>query len=272
MWSCPVCREALNPEQKTERGTSLACSAGHCYDVAREGYVNLLLANRKHSQEPGDSKQMIAARNRVHTAGLYQRLADALQEQIGALECVPTRVLDLGCGEGFYSAAIQQVLPAAQVLGVDIAKPAVKLAAKRCPSAAFAVASAFDIPLSDSSLDLVASVFAPLDQKELLRVLASGGFYLKVTPAPRHLWELRCLLYDEPMPHAVESQLLEGFESLSAVDLSYSVQLEGEMFRDLVAMTPYAHRGQREGRDKLDSIEELELQMSFSISVQRNLY
>lgn len=266
MWSCPICRQAL---EKGEQAISLTCAAGHCYDVAREGYVNLLLVNRKHSQEPGDSKEMIAARSRVHAAGLYQRLAMALQEQLTALDKVPSQVLDLGCGEGFYSAAIQQVLPDAQVMGIDIAKPAVKLAAKRCPGGSFAVASAFDVPLPDSSLDLVTSVFAPVDEAELLRLLVPGGIYLKVTPAPRHLWELRGLLYEQPTPHKVESQLVEGFESLIETDLEYPLQLNGETLRDLVAMTPYAHKGQREGREKLDSLEGLALQMCFSISVQR---
>jgi 23S rRNA (guanine745-N1)-methyltransferase len=271
MWRCPVCRQALREGAIGEQGASLACSAGHCYDVAREGYVNLLLANRKHSQQPGDNKEMITARSRVHNAGLYQRLAVALQEQLGGLEKQPSQVLDLGCGEGYYSAAIQQVLPAARVFGIDIAKPAVKLAAKRCPNGAFAVASAFDVPLQDSSLDLVVSVFAPLDAHELLRLLAPGGIYLKVTPAPRHLWELRCLLYEQPKPHQVDSQLVEGFESLIATDLNYTLQLDGATLRDLVAMTPYAHKGGREAHDKLGRLEELGLQMCFSISVQRYL-
>jgi len=263
MWSCPVCREPLiNQHEK-----SLICSGGHCYDLAREGYVNLLLANRKHSQEPGDSKEMIAARNRVHNADLYAPLATALKEYLGGLEIQPTRILDMGCGEGYYSAALQQALPAAQLFGIDIAKPAVKLAARRCPSGAFAVASAFDVPLPDASIDLVVSIFAPLDKGELLRLMVPGGIYLKVTPAPRHLWELRCLLYEEPKPHEVESQLVEGFESIAEFDCAYTLNLEGETLRDLVAMTPYAHKGQREAREKLDRLEELELQMCFDISI-----
>lgn len=271
MWSCPVCRLALQEPQSNGRKTSLVCPAGHCYDIAREGYVNLLLANRKNSQEPGDSKEMIAARARVHSAGLYQPLASALQEQLGLLNTVPSRVLDLGCGEGFYSAAIQQALPDARVCGIDIAKPAVRLAAKKYSDVAFAVASAFDVPLPDSSVDLVVSVFAPLDQTEVMRLLSPGGVYLKITPAPRHLWELRCLLYDEAKPHDVESQLREGFELINARELAYTLQLTGETLRDLTAMTPYAHRGQRERRHKLEELEELDLQMCFDISVQRVL-
>ena len=265
MWNCPVCREPLNDNQTR----SLTCCAGHCYDMAREGYVNLLLVNHKHSQQPGDSKEMIAARARVHDAGLYQGLAVALQEQLAALEVEPARVLDLGCGDGYYAAAIAPALPGARVFGIDIAKPAVKLAARRCPGGEFAVASAFDVPLPDASIDLVLSVFAPVDAGELSRLLVPGGLYLKVTPAPRHLWELRSLLYDQPRPHPVESRLKRGFQLLAASDLEYELQLDGKTLRDLVAMTPYAHKGPRAGRDRLLSLEEISLQMCFSISLQR---
>jgi 23S rRNA (guanine745-N1)-methyltransferase len=177
-------------------------------------------------------------------------------------------VLDLGCGEGYYSTALQQIFPAAHVFGIDIAKPAVKLAAKRCPGGSFAVASVFDVPLPDSSLDLVASIFAPLEEGELSRLLAPGGIYLKVTPAPSHLWELRALLYDEPKPHPEESRLAAGFESLTETVREYPLKLSGDTLRDVVAMTPYAHRGRPQGREVLESLEQFELQMCFSISVQ----
>jgi 23S rRNA (guanine745-N1)-methyltransferase len=239
--------------------------------MAREGYVNLLLVNNKHSQQPGDSKEMIAARARVHDAGLYQRLAVALQERLAALEFEPARVLDLGCGDGYYAAALGQVLPHAKVFGIDIAKPAVKLAARRCPAGEFAVASAFHVPLPDASIDLVVSVFAPVDAGELSRLLVPGGIYLKVTPAPRHLWGLRSLLYDQPRPHRVESQPGDGFQLLAANDVEYELQLDGTTLRDLVAMTPYAHKGPRKGRDRLLKLEQITLQMCFSISLQRYL-
>lgn len=269
MWTCPLCREGL---LAAEQEKSLVCSAGHCYDVAKEGYVNLILANRKRSVQPGDSKEMISARGRVHEAGLYQPLASAIQEQLAALESPPSQVLDLGCGEGYYSAAIQQALPGATIFGIDVAKPAVKSAAKNCPQGNFAVASVIDVPLVDSSIDLVTSVFAPVDAPQVSRLLKPEGIYLKITPASRHLWELRCLLYNLPRPHQRESQLLPGFESVVETDLHYTRALSGELLRDLVAMTPYAYAGERENHEKLEALEGLTLQMSFDISVQRYKY
>ncbi|MFT5484138.1 MAG: 23S rRNA (guanine745-N1)-methyltransferase [Halieaceae bacterium] len=265
MWICPVCRQTLSPEQEI----SLICPDGHSYDLAREGYVNLLQANRKNSPLPGDSKEMIAARRRVHNTGLYQPLALAIQEQLTFLTNPSPRILDLGCGEGHYCGSIQQALPAASVFGVDISKAAVKLAAKSCPKGSFAVSSVFDVPLPDSSVDLVTSVFAPVDGRELSRLLKPEGLYLKVTPAPRHLWELRCLLYNHPKPHESDSPLIPGFESLVEADLDYTQDMSGAVLRDLVCMTPYAHRGQRENREKLDKLREIRLQMNFHISLQR---
>ncbi|MFT4519511.1 MAG: 23S rRNA (guanine745-N1)-methyltransferase [Halioglobus sp.] len=247
----------------------LACSKGHSYDRAKEGYINLLLANRKRSLEPGDSKDMLSARSRVHEAGLFEPLANAIEQQMTHMPNTPTQVLDMGCGEGYYSAALKAALPSAEVLGIDIAKPAVRWAAKKCPEGSFAVASMADIPLPDASLDLVASVFAPIDEAELSRVLKPGGSYLKITPAPRHLWELRSLLYNTPRPHKDEPPQPAHFESVVKELLHYSVDIEGEMLRDLVAMTPYAHRGQRENRERLSNAEKLTIQMSFNISLMR---
>lgn len=265
MWICPLCRQGLQPAADEK---SLVCTDGHCYDVAREGYVNLLLANRKRSVQPGDSKEMVAARVRVHEAGIYQPLAGGIQAQLADLESSPNQVLDLGCGEGYYSLAMQQALPSSEIFGIDIAKPAVKSAAKICSRGNFAVASAFDVPLADSSLDLVVSVFAPIDERELSRLLKPGGFYMKVTPAPQHLWELRSLLYKLPRPHRRESQLLTGFESLVETELEYTRAISGEQLRDLVAMTPYAYAGEREKHEELNLLEGLTVQLCFDISVQ----
>jgi 23S rRNA (guanine745-N1)-methyltransferase len=265
MWTCPHCRNPLLPD--AER--SLACCSGHRFDLAREGHVNLLPVSRKRSKNPGDSSEMIAARSRVHEANLYQPLAQAMMEELATVVRQPVTALDLGCGEGYYSLALTEAFADARVYGVDIAKNAVRLAARRCRAGQFAVASAFDVPLADGSLDLVQSVFAPVDEAELRRLLRPGGIYLKVVPAPRHLWELRCLLYDEPRPHEEALSAPQGFELLKRQALDYRLTLESDSLRDLVSMTPYAHKGQREHRGRLDELEKLSLQMAFSIAVMR---
>lgn len=265
MWTCPHCHNPLLPD--AER--SLACNSGHRFDLAREGHVNLLPVNRKSSKNPGDSGEMIAARSRVHRAKLYQPLAQAMMAALDAVVGRPLTALDLGCGEGYYSVALSEAFPEARVLGVDISKNAVRQAARHCRAGQFAVASAFDVPLADDSLNLLQSVFAPVDEGELCRLLRPGGIYLKVVPAPRHLWELRSLLYDKPRPHEEAWSVPPGFDLLKRQALDYRLTLEADLLRDLVSMTPYAHKGQRQNRGRFEQLRQLSLQMAFSIALMR---
>ena len=261
MWSCPHCREAL---QLNTAGTVWACANGHPFDCAKEGYVNLLPANRKRSLHPGDSPDMMAARRRVHEAGLYGSLAEAIEALLSPAENV-VNMLDLGCGEGYYSAALQGAQHRAQLYGVDIAKPAVRMASKQHRHGRFAVASAYQLPLLDDSQGIVLRVFAPSDDKEMRRVLAPGGCYLEVTPAARHLWELRAGLYDTPREHSEARSGLPGMRLLQREEVSYRAALDESLLRDVIAMTPFAHRGHREKREQLLQSDGLTVQMAFSL-------
>lgn len=263
MWACPHCQQALCllPDQ-----SGWVCTNQHQFDRAKEGYVNLLPSNRKRSAEPGDNPAMIAARHRVHAADVYLPLARAIQEQLAGLDTV-TDILDLGCGEGYYSGAISDSQPAARLYGVDISKAAVRLAAKACKSVEFAVASAFQLPLPDASLDLVLRVFAPSDDAQVQRVLRPGGHYLEVTPAPRHLWELRESLYGKPQEHEPARSAIEGMQLQGQSDIDYQLELGQGLLKDLISMTPYAYRGHREKREALLRQGDLTVTMAFSLSL-----
>lgn len=265
-WTCPNCRQPLLQEAH-----SLVCESGHCFDVAREGYVNLLPANRKHSKEPGDNREMIDARRRVHQAQLYRPLAEKIAEVMQPLAVADALVLDLGCGEGYYSGVLLESMAGILIHAVDISKPAVRLAAKACQAGHFAVASAFDVPLADTSVDAAFSVFAPTDDKELARLITPGGYFLDVSPAPSHLWELRQLLYDNPRQHEPALRHLPLFEHQASEQLSFRLMLAGEELADLIAMTPYAYGGQRENKKKLAQLDSLELQVSFALGLFRRL-
>ena len=263
MWACPHCREAL---QLDAAGAAWVCANKHQFDCAREGYVNLLPANRKRSRHPGDSPEMMAARRRVHQAQLYLPLAEAIEALLSSLAPMATQ-LDLGCGEGYYCGALQRARPEAQLCGIDIAKTAVRLASKQHPQGRFAVASAYQLPLLDDSIDCALRVFAPSDDRELRRVLAPRGLYLEVTPAPRHLWALREHLYDEPRAHAPSRTAIPGMQLLQQSTIAYPLTLERSLLGDLVAMTPFAHRGHREKRERLLQSDALTLEMMFSLSL-----
>ena len=263
MWACPHCRLALRvvPGEK-----SLACANRHAFDLAREGYVNLLPANRKRSREPGDSPAMLAARRRVHQAGAYRPLADALVDQLAGLETAGP-VLDLGCGEGYYCSVMAGAVAASRLYGVDISRAAVRLAAKNQREASFAVASAYQLPILDASLDVVVRVFAPSDDDEVRRVLKPGRFYLELAPAPGHLRQLRQGLYDSPREHPPAREKIAGMCLRGKRYLDYRLPLSPGLLADIVSMTPFAHRGHREKREQLlgsglDSVD-----MAFSLSL-----
>ncbi len=263
MWACPHCQQALQP---TPDETSWVCSNKHQFDRAREGYVNLLPSNRKRSREPGDSPEMIAARHRVHSQQVYHPLARALQEQTAPLTDI-TSMLDLGCGEGYYCEALVQAQPKAQLFGVDISKAAVRKAARGHRAASFAVASSFQLPVLDNSLSLVARIFAPSDDAEVMRVLQAHGYYLEITPAPTHLWELRENLYGKPVEHAASRGAIDGMHLLNSVECEYKMELATGLLRDVINMTPYAYRGHREKRAALLRRDGLTLSMAFSLNL-----
>ena len=226
--------------------------------------MHLLPANRKRSAEPGDNPLMVAARRRVHAAGTYQPLADAL---VAALACLPVGagILDLGCGEGYYTDVLARAVAGNPVCAIDISRAAVRLAARRCAAAEFAVASAYQLPLPDASLDAVIRVFAPSDDAEVVRVLKPGGFYLEVCPAPRHLWQLRAMLYDTPRQNVAARSQLAAMQSISQQLVQYEVTPEPALLMDIVAMTPFAYRGHREKRKQLEGTTLPTLTMDFSL-------
>jgi 23S rRNA (guanine745-N1)-methyltransferase len=266
MWACPHCRLAL---LASPHGASLVCANGHTFDRAREGYVHLLPANRKRSPEPGDNPQMVAARRRVHDAGTYRRLADAVVAELAGL---PLRggVLDLGCGEGYYTAVLARALPGAVLCGIDISRTAVRLAARRCAAAEFAVASAYQLPVPDASLDGVVRVFAPSDDAEVKRVLKPGAYYLEVCPAPRHLWQVRAMLYDHPRENDRARSELSGMQLVKQQLLQYDLTPAPDLLADIVAMTPFSYRGHREKRERLQGATLPVLTMDFSLHLFRS--
>lgn len=185
MFRCPVCKGELD-----EDGRRWRCADGHAYDVAKEGYVNLLITHQRRQREPGDSADMLRHRRAFLDAGHYAPLKEAL----AALVPPDAAVLDVGCGEGYYTRDLPNPL-----WGVDIAKAAVRMAAKRGrPGARYAVASAYDLPVVDAAADVVLSVFAPLHSPEFERVLRAGGRVLVAAPGPRHLDGLKARFSKRP--------------------------------------------------------------------------
>lgn len=243
-WACPNCKAPLSGSQN-----ALRCDRGHSFDIAREGYVNLLPAHHKHSKIPGDPIEMVLGRRRLLASGVYEPLAQTLAEQLKQKGM--TSLLDIGCGEGYYHRQITAVIPELAIYGVDIAKPAVRMAAKALPNHQYAVASNARLPVLDEAVHAVLKVFAPSHDSEILRVLNASGIYLEVGPACRHLWELRTALYDTPSEHKPLRNAVTGMTLVAQGTCAYERELNNTQINDLVLATPFAYRGHREKRQQL---------------------
>lgn len=245
MYLCPLCQQPLQLQQNQYR-----CSASHSFDIAREGYVNLLPVQHKGSKDPGDNKAMMLARRQFLQAGWYKPLSDRLNEL--ALSLSPATILDLGCGEGYYSGRLAAVLPNSSLCGIDISKAAIRYAAKSYPQQQFAVASAYQLPFADDSFELILRVYAPSQPAELKRVIRSGGYLLTVTPAPHHLVEMKHVLYPQVRLHPETITDIEGFSHQQRQQLSYPLHFTQQQDLDnLIQMVPLAWKFTPEIRQRL---------------------
>lgn len=258
---CPLCAAPLQLDQK-----SYVCENKHRFDLAKEGYLNLLPVQFKHSAEPGDNKQMMQARREFLEAGYYEPMAKAVAMMINAHQ--PAHLLDLGCGEGYYSRKIEAYCSSAMTLhGVDIAKFAIAAAAKKQANARFIVASSSRLPYADEYFDFVLRVFAPSNEHELRRILKPSGLLLTVTPGPRHLWQLKEFIYAEVKEHDLDSDLPQGFERIDTQRISYKIAPEPQQRIDLLQMTPFAWRAGEDVRQAIKDAATLEIETDFILTL-----
>jgi len=270
---CPVCRKPLLP---TAGGYQ--CAAMHSFDAARQGYVNLLLAHKKNSKEPGDDPEMIRSRRRFLDLGYYHRVSDSINRTIftalsglasGGSGC---SVLDAGCGEGFYLQRLKEAMPrdlAIDYYGVDVSRFAVRQATQRDRATAWFVASVNDLPFGDSSLDIVLNVFSPANIPEFARVLKKSGSLVFVSPGPRHLNGLREIIYPVTREHEAPSITEKARELFSLATVSrttYQRELTSrQMIMDLLAMTPYYWNIDRETKARVAALDRLHLDIDVEV-------
>lgn len=245
MLICPVC---ASPLASTEDG--VVCPVGHRFDRARQGYLNLLPVQHKSSRDPGDNQAMVDARRDFLDAGHYAPVASRLAEL--AVERTPECWVDLGCGEGYYTAHLARALPTSKGYALDISRAAVKRACRRSPQVNWLIASMARVPLADRSCQLLASVFSPLDWQEVRRLLTVGGGLMRVGPTHDHLIQLRERIYDDVREYVDDKHLAHvpaGMHHLHSEYLTYDLDLVDRQSRaDLLAMTPHGWRASAERR------------------------
>lgn len=262
---CPVCSGELMPEPKR-----YLCKKGHSFDRAKSGYVNLL--QRQSRRQRGDDAEMAKARQVFLNAGYYQKLLDRIC--VIMLNEKPAQIMDIGCGEGWYSCAVTAALRGngcqTQLCGVDISPDILRFAAVRAkqqgiPDADWVVASVNHLPAAEKSCDCILNLFAPCEPQEFLRILKPDGLLLRVIPLEKHLWELKQAVYEKPYENKPVADAPEGFVLVSYESLHDTITVPAEHLKALFAMTPYVHKTSLRDIAKLDQIDSLTTTVSFGI-------
>ena len=232
--ACP-----LDGARLQRKGSAWCCAAGHSFDIAAQGYIHLLPVQKKRSRDPGDSKEMVAARRRFLNARHYQPIA---------------------------AAASRAMLTA--MLGLDISKWAVLAAAKQDQRPNWVVGSNANLPVLPGTLDRVLCMFGFPVYSEFARVLKAGGELLQVDTGPNHLRELREIIYPSLKPErSADAQPPDGFTQLASETLSYPLHLgDAEQIADLLAMTPHLYRASAEGRARAAALTALSLTVEVRLS------
>jgi 23S rRNA (guanine745-N1)-methyltransferase len=229
---CPVCGGELS-----ERDATLRCESGHSFDIARQGYVNLVPG-------AGDTVAMVEARDAFLGEGHYRRLSAALEEDAAAVSA-PGAVVDIGAGTGHHLARVLDTRPERIGLALDSSSAALRRAARAHPRAAAVGADAWQaLPLRDGVAALILSVFAPRNAAEMARVLAPGGVLLAVTPTTRHLHELvgplGLLSVPDEKADRLDTQLGSYFSLAERRPIEYSMFLTRDEAAQIVRMGPSA--------------------------------
>lgn len=255
MLICPVCGQSLSFCERVVK-----CEKGHSFDVAKEGYVNLLRSN-KSGDKIGDDKISARSRrdflNKEYYAPLRKALCDLLSDKHGSL-------LDICCGEGYYTSAMAQN-GNLDVYGFDIAREMIRLAAKR-GGATYFVANMASIPVSDAAFDYAIHLFAPFQEKEFSRILKPGGSLYSVVPGANHLFGLKQAIYDTPyqndekLPDTTQLKLVDVRKVAAQITLESPQDIES-VFR----MTPYYFHTSAQDREKLLSYTTLQTPIEFVI-------
>lgn len=259
--SCPI---DAAPLSRVER--SLKCEHGHTYDLAKTGYVNLLPVQNKRSKDPGDSKEMVAARQTFLNQQHYFPIVKTILSSWPKGDLLNgVRILDAGCGEGYYLNEIGKALLDQDIsierTGLDISKWAITAASKRDKGVSWLVGSNASLPVPSERFDAILCLFGFPVFSEFSRVLSETGLLLLVESGPDHLIELREILY--PSIHDYKqtfSEGVEGFELVLEKAETYVFTLNSQTeIEQLLSMTPHIHKASYDGREAVKQLNSINL-------------
>ena len=268
---CPYCQNQL----LATSNKNYACELNHSFDISKEGYINLLPVNQKKSKSPGDNEMMISARRNFLELGFYDPLIEHIKTIIKEDFTFNNNhfvALDAGCGEGYYSERVMNKIPGvtSQIVGTDISKYAVKNAAKKYKDNFYFVSSVFNLPVATEGIDLILSIFSPLQPEEFKRILTKDGYVIVVSPGENHLKELAELIYDNFREHEnnVIEKMTPSLEYQTTKKATFNIHItDVESLLILLKMTPYYWSTSKENLTKIESCNDINITCDFNISI-----
>lgn len=268
MLTCPVCKTALS---QTER--QLRCENNHSFDMAKQGYFNLLLNTAKNSKQPGDNAAMVAARSQFLNSGHYQSISDAINQLVidQLWQQGHAQILDLGCGEGYYTERLHHALTDHQIehdlYGLDISKDAIKAACKRDKKINWLVANANHAPFTPNSMHTIVNVFNRIMPDALNTLCHPEGKVIIASAGAYHLQQLKEAIYQTPkyVEYDAISAMAPHFKHDARTTLDFTMQLEQQSAAALLAMTPHVWRSSPQTQQGLLSQQQLELRVQINL-------
>ena len=264
--ACPIDGKQLESHEK-----QLTCENGHAFDIARQGYVNLLPVQHKRSKQPGDSKEMVLARTQFLNSGLYEPIANKLADIVFAQikDEKETCLMDAGCGEGYYFDFVFNALKDKEgssdlsFIGLDISKPAIVESAKRNKQITWIVGTNRQPPVELASVDIILCVFGFQSFEGFNKILKPGGKIILIEPGPDHLKELREIIYSKVKktePPDLSSAQEMGFSIVDVQPLQFKTGIiNNEKINNLLLMTPHLYRATKAGKEAAGDLRELDL-------------
>lgn len=261
--ACPKCHQPLILENKSYR-----CSNNHCYDIAKQKYVNLLLNPDKASNNPGDNKESLLCRQHHLNKGYYDGILNEVVHCIQKYSSSPRQLLDLGCGEGYYTYQMKEALnDDSTIYGLDISKAGIQMATKYTKDIYWIVGNSKNIPILDHSLDIITALFTVVNDQEIKRCLKENGYMIHVTANPYHLVEFKELIYDE-IKIKSDQHLRLPFDIVESYDYKEKIHLQNrEDTLNLLKMTPHYYHIKKERRHVLETLGEKDVTIDIRITV-----
>ena len=235
-FACPICQENLTLVE-----SSLKCDHRHSFDLAKFGYVNLAPQIK---QSANYDKENFQNRQQILEAGFYKAILEGISDLLATKPSAKT-ILDIGCGEGFYSRKLQEAHPDKTFYAFDISKDSVQIAAKSEPNWAvnWFVGDLARLPIKDASMDILLDIFSPANYGEFRRVLSQNGILIKVVPTENHLKEIRQMVQEQLTTKDYSNQDIkehfqEHFSIQSSQIASLTKPITAEQRQALLSMTP----------------------------------